>query len=121
MNVIKLNNKSSGGRKKRQGLYECKDCRKQFTVTCKTIFEASRIPIKKWLMAFSIICASKKGVSAHQLHRMLGITYKTAWHMCHRIRYAMTQEPLKAMLKGEIEADETYVGGKLSNRKHNLR
>ena len=121
MDVIKVNNNASGGRKKRAGLYECKDCRKQFTVTVKTIFEGSRIPIKTWLMAFSLMCASKKGISAHQLHRMLGITYKSAWHMCHRVRFAMTKAPLKGMLKGKVESDETYVGGKLSNRRNNQR
>jgi transposase-like protein len=121
MDVIKVNNNASDGRKKRAGLYECKDCRKQFTVTVNTIFEGSRIPIKTWLMAFSLMCASKKGISAHQLHRMLGITYKTAWHMCHRVRYAMTKAPLKDMLKGKVESDETYIGGKLSNRRNNQR
>lgn len=121
MNVIKLNNNASGGRRKRLGLYECKDCRKQFTVTVKTIFEGSRISIKTWLMAFSLMCASKKGISAHQLHRMLGITYKSAWHLCHRVRFAMAKEPLKGMLKGDVEADETYIGGKLSNRRNPSR
>jgi transposase-like protein len=99
-------------RKVREGLYCCSDCRKQFTVTVGTIFEASHIPISKWVMAMFLLCSSKKGMSAHQLHRMLNLTYKTAWFMCHRIRYAMTEGPMAEMLKGVIEIDETYVGGK---------
>ena len=73
----------------------------------------SHIPLHKRLFAFHLLCASKKGMSAHQLHRMLGVTYKSAWFMAHRIRYAMTQEPLSSKLEGIIEVDETYVGGKL--------
>jgi transposase-like protein len=99
------------------GLYKCKACRKKFTVTVGTIFEDSRIPLHKWLIAIYRMCASKKGVSAHQLHRELGITYKSAWFMCHRIRYGMSQEPLSSMLSGTVEADETFVGG-LEKNKH---
>ena len=100
----------------RPGVYRCKDCRKmkkpkQFTVTVGTIFEDSHIPLSKWLLAISLLCASKKGMSAHQLHRMLGITYKSAWFMAHRIRYAMQAENQK-MLTGIVEADETYIGVK---------
>src|SRR5262245_59427132 len=65
----------------RRGLYKCRACRKQFTVTVGTIFEDSHIPLRKWLTAFHLMCASKKGISAHQLHRMLGLTYKSAWFM----------------------------------------
>jgi len=103
------------GSKTRKGLYKCraKGCRKQFTVTVGTIFEDSHIPLRKWLMAIHLMCASKKGMSAHQLHRMMGVTYKTAWFMCHRIRYAMTQEPLASKLGGTVEVDETYVGGRV--------
>jgi len=82
----------------RPGLLNCRACRKQFSVTVGTIFEDSHIPLNKWLMAFHLLCASKKGISAHQLHRMLGVTYKSAWFMAHRIRYAMTQEPLSMRL-----------------------
>jgi transposase-like protein len=96
----------------RKGLLKCRACRKQFTVTVKTIFEDSHIPLATWLTAIHLICSSKKGISAHQLHRMLGITYKSAWFMAHRIRYAMTQEPLKSKLDGIVEVDETYIGGK---------
>jgi transposase-like protein len=100
------------GSKTRKGLWKCKPCRKQFTVTVGTIFEDSHIPLSKWLMAFHLIAASKKGMSAHQLHRMMGITYRAAWFMAHRIRYAMKQEPLSDMLTGTVEVDETYVGGR---------
>jgi transposase-like protein len=99
----------------RKGLWKCAECRKQFTVTVGTIFEDSRIPLNKWLLAIHLICSSKKGFSAHQLHRSLGITYKSAWFMAHRIRYAMTQEPLFSKLNGTVEVDETYVGGKAKN------
>jgi transposase-like protein len=110
-NVYKINSKP--GSKTRKGVHKCRGCRKQFTVTVGTIFESSHIPLSKWLLAVHLMCASKKGMSAHQLHRMLGVTYKTAWFMCHRIRYAMTQEPLASKLLGTVEVDETYVGGKV--------
>src|SRR3954451_13156173 len=93
-------------------LWKCAACRKQFTVTIGTIFEGSHIPLHKWLLAFYLLCSSKKGMSAHQLHRMLGITYKSAWFMAHRIRYAMTQPAFTTLLSGTVEVDETYVGGK---------
>lgn len=97
----------------RNGVWKCKDCRKQFSVTVGTVFERSHIPLHKWLMAVQLICSSKKGMSANQLHRLLGITYKTAWFMSHRIRYAMEQNyHNKEKLIGIIEVDETYVGGK---------
>ena len=96
----------------RKGVWKCAACREQFTVTVGTIMEDSHIPLHKWLLAFHLLCASKKGMSAHQLHRMLGVTYKSAWFMAHRIRYAMTQEPLSSKLTGTIEVDETYIGGK---------
>jgi transposase-like protein len=95
----------------RKGLWKCGACRKQFTVTVGTIFEDSHIPLNKWLMAFHLLCSSKKGMSAHQLHRMLGVTYKSAWFMAHRIRYAMSELNL-TKLQGTVEVDETYVGGK---------
>ena len=82
----------------RRGLLNCRACRKQFSVTVGTIFEGSHIPLNKWLVAFHLLCASKKGMSAHQLHRTLGVTYKSAWFMARRIRYAMTQEPLSMRL-----------------------
>lgn len=98
----------------RRGLYQCNACRQQFTVTVKTIFERSKIPLNKWLAATYLMSSSKKGVSAHQIHRTLGVTYKTAWFMLHRIREAMGEDSsTSGPLGGEgktIEADETYIG-----------
>jgi transposase-like protein len=91
-------------------LLKCKSCKRQFTATVGTIFEDSHIPLNKWLAAIYLMCASKKGVSAHQIHRMLAVTYKTAWYMCHRVRAAMKDRV--GLLSGTIEADETYVGGR---------
>jgi transposase-like protein len=97
----------------RKGLYQCRDCQKQFTVTIGTIFEDSHLPLNKWVRAFHLMCSSKKGISALQLQRNLGLgSYRTAWHMAHRIRFAMASglfSPPK--LKGTVEADETWVGG----------
>src|SRR5688572_16627422 len=103
-------------RKAQKGLWKCKGCRKQFTVTVDTIFSDSHIPLHKWLLAIHLLTSSKKGMSAHQLMRNLDIRqYKSAWFMAHRIRYALTGE-LPEQLNGVIEADETYVGGRV--RKH---
>ena len=102
-----------------EGWHHCRECRKKFTVRVGTIFERSHIPLHKWLLGFHLMAASKKGVSAHQLHRMLGITYKSAWFMAHRIRESM-REINPGPLGGEnkvVEADETYIGGKAKNRK----
>jgi transposase-like protein len=96
----------------RLGVWKYKSCRKQFTVRVGTIFEDSHIPLGKWLLAIHLMCASKKGISAHQLHREIGVTYKTAWFMCHRIRLAMRSDFLTSKLSGTVEVDETYVGGK---------
>src|SRR6266540_282024 len=103
--------------KSHRRLWKCAACRKQFTVTVGTIFESSHIPLNKWLLAFYLLCSFKKGMSAHQLHRMLGVTYKSAWFMAHRIREAMKQPPFQARLTGTIEADETYIGGKARNQR----
>lgn len=98
---------------KRPGLYRCGDCKSQFTVKVNTVMHDSHLPTRLWLMAFSIMNSAKKGVSALQLQRQLGIgSYKCAWHLCHRIRHAMRQEPLKGLLEGTVMVDETYVGGK---------
>jgi len=103
--------------KGRAGLYRCAEpeCRKDFTCTTGTVMERSKIPLHKWMMGFYLMNASKKGISAHQLHRALGMTYQTAWFMCHRIREAMRPDddtgtdPLGG--KGKVvEADETYFG-----------
>ena len=98
----------------RKGLYYCNACSGQFTVTVGSVIERSKVPLSKWVFAFHLFAASKKGMSAHQLHRMLGVTYKTAWFMAHRIREAM-KEDVKSSgpLGGEgktVEADETYIG-----------
>ena len=109
--AYKLTAKPASKRPVRRGVYKCGECREQYTVTVNTIFEHSHIPLNKWLLTIHLMCASKKGISAHQIHRMLGITYKCAWFMCHRIRYAMSGE-LREKLMGVVECDETYVGGK---------
>jgi transposase-like protein len=109
-------------RKVREGLYCCAACREQFTVTVGTIFEGSHIPISKWIMAWFLMCSSKKSISAHQLHRMLKITYKSAWFMAHRIRYAMGPHGMAVeKLNGTVEVDETYVGGKGDTRTKSAR
>lgn len=102
-----------GGASADKGLWHCTPCRKKFTVTVGTVFERSHIPLTKWLAAFHLMCSSKKGISAHQGHRMLGVTYKTAWFMWHRIREAMKAGGLSNVPpmggKGKVvEADETY-------------
>jgi transposase-like protein len=108
------------GNAHRIGLYKCNGCEGQFTATVNTILEDSHLPIRTWLMAFAILCSAKKGVSALQLQRQLELgSYRTAWHMCHRIRHAMSQEPLASLLGaggGTVEVDETYVGGKPRHR-----
>jgi transposase-like protein len=95
---------------------KCAKCRKQFSATVGTIFERSHIPLNKWFMAFQLMASSKKGMSAHQLHRMLAITYKSAWFLAHRIRHVMKQTPFGNKLGGIVEADETYIGGKSRGR-----
>lgn len=109
--VTKLEGKST-----RPGLYACKGCRGHFSVTVGTVYERSHIPLNKWLAATHLMTASKKGISAHQLHRMLGITYKSAWFMAHRIREGMpTSADSGGQLGGKgkhVEADETYIGQK---------
>jgi len=103
------------GKSTRPGLLKCKakECRKQFTVTIGSIFEDTHISCRQWLIAFHLMVSSKKGVSALQLQRNLGLgSYRTAWHLAHRIREAMKKEPLASMLQGVVESDETYIGGK---------
>jgi transposase-like protein len=107
-----------GGKSMGPGWYFCSDCRDKFTVRVGTIYERSHIPLHKWLLATHLVFASKKGMSALQLSRMLGITYKSSWFMCHRIREALT--PASATpIGGEskiVEADESFIGGKAKNR-----
>jgi transposase-like protein len=99
---------------KRAGVFRCaeKACRKDFTVTMRTVMERSKIALHKWLQAFHLMCSSKKGISAHQLHRTLDIGYEAAWFMCHRIREAMRDGGLAPLggNGGIVEADETYFG-----------
>ncbi|GBF25367.1 hypothetical protein MnTg02_00398 [bacterium MnTg02] len=113
----KLNKtKTDEGKKphpQRPGLYYCNNCKGQFTVTVGTVFEKSKVPLTKWLLGFHLMASSKKGISAHQLHRNLKVTYKTAWFMAHRIRECMKPGSGKLPLGGPgktIEADETYFG-----------
>jgi transposase-like protein len=111
------------GEKHRRGVWKCneRECRKQFTVKVGTVFEHGRMPLHKMLQAVYLMCSSKKGISAHQLHRTLDITYKSAWFLAHRIREAMRDGKL-GPLGGSgkvVEADESYVGGKAKNRAYN--
>lgn len=107
-------NSALNGKAHRPGLWFCGDCRTQFSVTVGTVFERSKVPLHKWLLATHLLCSSKKGISSHQIHRTLGVTYKTAWFMTHRIREAMkdtgTDQLGGAGTSGIVEADETYYG-----------
>jgi len=94
--------------------FDCDGCRYQFSVTAGTILNDSHLPLWKWFLAVYVMGESKKGISANQLKRMLGVSYKTSWFLCHRIREAMTSE-LAAQLRGIIEADETFIGGMKRN------
>jgi transposase-like protein len=103
-----------GGTSGRPGLFHCPDCRGQFTVRTGQVMERSKVPLTKWVMAYHLMASSKKGISAHQLHRTLNVAYNTAWFMAHRIREAMT-DPSPAQLGGDgkvVEADEAYHGRK---------
>src|SRR5712675_755408 len=103
------------GKAHRPGVYQCNEtvCREQFTVTVGTVFESSKIPLSKWLAALFLMTASKKGISAHQVHRMLGISYKSTWFLMHRLREAMREgglTPPMGNAGGAVEVDETYIG-----------
>jgi transposase-like protein len=114
-------NARSGQRTTKKGttsyrrLWKCAGCRKQYSVLVGSIFEDTKLPLSKWLLAVYMMCASKNGVAAYELHRTLGVTNKTAWFMNHRIRAAMTDTGID-MMRGTVVADETYVGGLAANR-----
>jgi transposase-like protein len=107
------------GKSHRAGMYQCNACRQPFTVTTGTVMESSKIPLNKWALAFHLMAASKKGISAHQLHRMLGVTYKSAWFLAHRVREAMGDNAPEPMGEGggTVEIDETYIGRRKGEKK----
>jgi transposase-like protein len=112
--------KALNGKAHRPGVYQCNGCREQFTVTVKTVFERSKIPLSKWLAALFMLTASKKGVSAHQIHRSLGISYKSSWFMMHRLREALRQGSFDVPMGGNggtVEVDETYFGKQAGHAK----
>ncbi len=102
------------GKNKRTRIYQCLACGKQFSATSGTIFNDTHLPLTKWFLAIALICEAKKGVSAKQLERHLGVNYRTAWHLAHRIREAMQEGA--SLLTGVVEVDETYVGGKVKRK-----
>ena len=111
------------GKAHRPGLIQCNSCREQFTVTVNTVCERSKLPLTKWCLAIYLLNSSKKGMSALQMHRMMGGSYKTAWFLFHRIREAMREGKMPGGLGGKnkvVEVDETYVGGKAANRKNHI-
>ena len=105
--ITKLKGKST-----RPGVHKCNDCKSPFTVTVGTVFERSKVPLNKWVLAVHLMASSKKGISAHQLHRQIGVTYKTAWFMFHRIREAMRNNDPASFGSngGTVEVDETFIG-----------
>ncbi len=112
--ITKLQGKST-----RPGVYKCKDCRKPFSVTVGTVMERSHIPLSKWLLAAQLMASSKKSMSAHQLHRLLGTSYEAAWFLFHRLREAANDMGGADPIGGEgkvIEADESYIGGRARNK-----
>jgi transposase-like protein len=111
-NATRIKPRPTSKKPARKGLLQCRGCREQFTVTVGSVFEDSHIPLHRWLLAAYLLCTSKKGMSAHQIHRMTGISYKTVWFMLHRLRFAMSQHGMFDQLRGLVEIDETYVGPK---------
>jgi transposase-like protein len=113
-------NKKSGKRSPDRELFQCNDCRFQFTATTGTVYHDTHLPLHKWFLAIALITESKKGISANQLKRALGVQYRTAWYLAHRIRKAMA-EAKPSKLNGVVEVDETYIGGKQKGSKGKLR
>ena len=119
------------GETTRDGLYKCSACREPFTVTIGTIFEDSHIPLHRWLLAIHLMCSSEKGISAHQLWRNLwGVnketgkvngSYRSAWFMAHRIRWALGQEPVASRLSGMVGIGEAYIGSRQPTKRHDVR
>src|ERR1700683_464441 len=112
------------GKSHRPGLYQCNACREPFTVTVGTLYERSKVPLHKWLAATHLMMASKKGMSALQVGRLLGLSKKTAWFVCHRIRESLRVTAPTAPLGGQnkvAEADETFIGGKEGNKHKSKR
>ena len=104
-----------------RGQWMCRSCRYQFSVTAGTIMHRSHLPLRKWFLAIYLMCESKKGVSANQLKRTLGVAYQTAWHLCHRIREAMGNDPFTGpTLFGVVEVDETLIGGRVRGRENRM-
>lgn len=103
-----------------RGQFDCDSCRYQFSVTAGTIFHDSHLPLRKWFVAIYLICEAKKGISSNQLKRILGVTYKTAWYLSHRVRAAM-RDGDAPLLKGIVEVDETFVGGQTHGKGHGYR
>ena len=113
--VFKMTDKATGGRSSRF-LWHCRECNRQYTVRIGTVFEDSRIPLRHWVLGFWMVCSSKKGISALQVKRLTGLSYKSTLFMMHRIRKAL-HEPLEPQsLRGVVEIDETYVGGRERGR-----
>ena len=111
-----VNRKTRTGSASQRRVWKCAKCRKQFSVLTGTIFHGSKVPLRTWLFVVFEMCSSKNGISAREVERKYGTTPKTAWFMLHRIREAMKREPLAGMLRGTVQADETFLGGKPKNR-----
>jgi len=108
--------KTRTGSESQRRVWKCADCRKQFSVLTGTIFHGSKIPVRTWLFVVFEMCASKNGVAGREIERKYNLDKKTAWFMLHRIREAMRREPMAGLLSGRVVADETWIGGKPSNR-----
>lgn len=113
-------NKKTGKRSPDRELYQCNECRFQFTATTGTVYHDTHLPLSKWFVAIALITESKKGISANQLARSLGVQYRTAWYLAHRIRKVMVETDAPKM-KGVVEVDETYIGGKQRGHRSKLK